>query len=435
MSVRDGIYGLLAAQEVTQPRLPHATGAFFQITELLKRTCEYLRTDVEPLKILGAGTNHTIVLTGADTDTDTPTLYGCGYNYYGQAGIPPQDGKTTLITTPLQVRVPAVGGEETSPRPVKVSVGAAFSAVMTDDGGLYTFGCAWFGRLGHGDGDESPVYVPRRVTTLPRVKDVSCGGRHALLLTEDGRVWSFGLGVAGRLGHGDEQTQREPRPIEGAWSSDVRPTSVSAGNNTSFVVDATGGRTWSFGSGDAGVLGHGDRDDRLVPHEITRLRAVAGRSAVTSISVGRAHVLFLLRSGRVWSCGIGRYGALGCGHAGSTTVPLPSEASLRDVVQVAAGGAHSLFLTRRGEVKGCGSNAYGQLGLSRNDYVSCRVYVPEYVVKSTGYAETDVVAVDAGEHHSLLARRNGDVYSFGRGDDGQLGHGIRDHLFHVGKML
>ena len=43
---------------------------------------------------------------------------------------------------------------------------------------------------------------------------VSAGSRHGLAITTDGSVWSWGFGLHGRLGHGNEQSQMLPKKVE-----------------------------------------------------------------------------------------------------------------------------------------------------------------------------------------------------------------------------
>ena len=63
--------------------------------------------------------------------------------------------------------------------------------------------------LGHGN--AAPHKVPTKVSTVTRVKQVSCGASHTLALSMDGlTVWSFGSGDGGKLGHGNTTTQMFP---------------------------------------------------------------------------------------------------------------------------------------------------------------------------------------------------------------------------------
>ena len=47
-----------------------------------------------------------------------------------------------------------------------------------------------------------------------RVVGVAAGGYHSIVLAADSRVFTFGNGEWGRLGHGDEQNQLTPRVVE-----------------------------------------------------------------------------------------------------------------------------------------------------------------------------------------------------------------------------
>ena len=47
-----------------------------------------------------------------------------------------------------------------------------------------------------------------------RVVGVAAGAIHSIALAADGRVFTFGRGWYGRLGHGDEENQLTPRVVE-----------------------------------------------------------------------------------------------------------------------------------------------------------------------------------------------------------------------------
>ena len=60
------------------------------------------------------------------------------------------------------------------------------------------------------------VDTPRRVQALVGqvVVQVSAGNSHSIVSTAAGVVYTFGCGVSGKLGHGDEANMWIPRVVE-----------------------------------------------------------------------------------------------------------------------------------------------------------------------------------------------------------------------------
>ena len=88
---------------------------------------------------------------------------------------------------------------------------------MSQDGKVYACGQGTNGRLGVGGLDAVPtpqvladlsMYVVRKVA-------VSTAGRHAMALTADGKVFSWGDGEFGQLGHGDSKY------VNSMWHNEV----------------------------------------------------------------------------------------------------------------------------------------------------------------------------------------------------------------------
>lgn len=75
---------------------------------------------------------------------------------------------------------------------------------VTVEGKIYACGEATNGRLGLGL-SSGTIPIPRQITALSNyvVKKVAVhsGGRHAMALTVDGKVFSWGEGDDGKLGH------------------------------------------------------------------------------------------------------------------------------------------------------------------------------------------------------------------------------------------
>ena len=63
-----------------------------------------------------------------------------------------------------------------------------------------------------GHGNTSTQKTPTRVHNIEPVKQVACGAAHTLALAVDGvTVWSFGSGDSGKLGHGDRDMYSTPK--------------------------------------------------------------------------------------------------------------------------------------------------------------------------------------------------------------------------------
>ena len=88
-----------------------------------------------------------------------------------------------------------------------IACGENFTAVLTLDGGVFTFGAGMYGQLGHNSfGHE---YLPRKVTDLmgSEVTQIACGRCHTLVYFKSSgisRLYSYGLGGNGQLGIGDQ---------------------------------------------------------------------------------------------------------------------------------------------------------------------------------------------------------------------------------------
>lgn len=159
---------------------------------------------------------------------------GCGYKDSRRAGIPPVLGhgdfdrrlKPTLIQYFLD------NNEEI----VKVACGWDHSLAVSCQGTIFSWGSGSNGKLGHGDEENCDVPTAIRSMIGKYVKDVKAGCEHSVMLTDDCEIWTCGQGDSGRLGHGDNQTQKSPKRIEFFAQNSLKPVSIAVGDKYNLVL-------------------------------------------------------------------------------------------------------------------------------------------------------------------------------------------------------
>jgi len=148
---------------------------------------------------------------------------------------------------------------------------------------------------------------------------------------------------------------------------------------------------------------------------------------VVAVASGGSHTVELKADGTVWAWGKNELGQLGDG----TTIdsPAPIQVSgLTDITAIAGGDSHTIALKADGTVWAWGDNKYGQLGVTTpetcvNDpypyspyyYYSCST-TP---IQISGL--TDVIAIAAGDKHTIALKADGTVWVWGYNGYGQLG--------------
>ena len=90
---------------------------------------------------------------------------------------------------------------------------------------------------------------------------------------------------------------------------------------------------------------------------------------------------------------------------------------------IALGEDFSVALKADGTVWTWGDNTYGQLGCSPNALRNSKYPVRVRILDNNGNSVTNIISVAAGSNHSLALTNTGEVYAWGRNDDGQLGRG------------
>ncbi|XP_062580615.1 E3 ubiquitin-protein ligase MYCBP2-like [Saccostrea cucullata] len=331
------------------------------------------------------------------------------------------------------------------------------SAVVTREGQLFIFGkdttfC-----------DQSSGLV----TELKKyeITQVALGKAHVVALSGKGQVFTFGINNKGQCGRdfpsaasrevinnvtmADEEEETEPDenicpPGKHRWKHDRCMLCSVCGKCTGYGVDCVHqgqgdrnpGTECGCGAGDSGCSEcgicrncavevpdmDGDDIDRQIlekSKELLSIDLMLGKNVPSHLeqffkSLDATHLkkkLLNLKGGKNKKDMTDQE----ADYTKSSSLP-PTELDIgrpdNPAVQIACGQHHTVVLLQNGEVYTFGSNQYGQLGQGDTSVKGCPVLVPLH---------HPAVQVAAGSHHTVVLLNNGQVYTFGNHEKHALG--------------
>lgn len=308
-----------------------------------------------------------------------------------------------------------------------ISCGGQHAALVTKQGEIYSWGEESGGRLGHGV--DSDVSQPKLIDALVNmnIELVACGEYHTCAVTLSGDLYTWGDGTFnyGLLGHGNEVSHWVPKRVNGPLEG-IHVSYISCGPWHTAVVTSSG-QLFTFGDGTFGVLGHGDRKSVSIPREVESLkglrtvRAACGvwhTAAVVEVMVGNSSSSNC-SSGKLFTWGDGDKNRLGHGDKEPKLVPTCVAVVDPNFCQVACGHSLTVALATSGHVYTMGSTVYGQLGSPQVDG-KVPVRVEGKLLKNF------VEEISCGAYHVAVLTSRTEVYTWGKGASGRLGHGDSD---------
>nr|XP_020136107.1 regulator of chromosome condensation isoform X5 [Microcebus murinus] len=171
------------------------------------------------------------------------------------------------------------------------------------------------------------------------------------------------------------------------------------------------GLVLTLGQGDVGQLGLGEN-----VMERKRPAMVSIPEDIVQAEAGGMHTVCLSKNGQVYSFGCNDEGALGRDTSVEGSETVPGKVELQEkVVQVSAGDSHTAALTEDGRVFLWGSFR------DNNGVIGLLEPMKKSMVPVQVQLEAPVVKVASGNDHLVMLTVDGDLYTLGCGEQGQLG--------------
>lgn len=261
-------------------------------------------------------------------------------------------------------------------------------------------------------------------------KYIYMGPRHSSVIDEKGDLYTFGSGNWGVLGHGDEKSlnYHSPKKVDYFIRHNKKVKKVCLGDFHSIVLTEDG-EVYSWGYGgrkgflgffgrDPGALGHGDWKHYFVPKRIDYFSK--NKLKIKDISCGIRHSVCLTECGKIFTFGYGEYGLLGNGSNKDSLIPELNdyielnvkEDETNEIIKIDCADEYTAILTKNGNVYVWGKNNQGQLGIGSGigiDIMESEKF-PTKVLKDDNIQFKDL---NCGENGMMLKDQNGILYKTG----------------------
>ena len=388
----------------------------------------------------GSGASHSLALMASPVPPAVTTLAATAVSSAGvtlNGSVNAKDNSTAVSFN--YGTTTAYGSVATAtPTPVTGSSNTAVSATISGltPGVVYHFRVCGVSAAGTSYGSDLVVATPLPNLT-PVYNSAADVAVSAEAVTAAGATLNLGLNFAPRTGTNLTVLNNTGAGfISGQFSNLAQGQTVVLnynGQNYSFVANYYGGtgndlvlvwkdtQPWAWGNNANGSLGNNTTTNSSVPVAVLQSGVLAGKTVI-SMSAASGHSLAVCSDGTLAAWGYNGFGQLGNNSTTSSSVPVAVVQSGvlagKTVIAVAAGNTHSLALCSDGTLAAWGYNGNGQLGNGNTS----RSPVPVAVVQTGVLAGKLATAITAGDSHNLALCSDGTVVGWGYNAYGQLGN-------------
>ena len=245
-----------------------------------------------------------------------------------------------------------------------------------------------------------------------KVKAVELSDFHQAVVTEDKSFYTWGSNSSGQVGNGSKTYADTPVPVKGLEDEIISDVRLYEKNSMAITAD---GKLYIWGDNSYGKLGNGTKDGIS-----TVAKQVSGLPNVVDARMGgfqNSVVAAIARNRTLYMWGNNASAQLGDGTQTSSYVPIqPKFERPVQIKQVAMGRQHTIALSEDGDVYTWGWNNSGQLGngTTTSSNTPVQIQIGEGVQVSRVYAD---------DYTSAALTTDGQLYVWGKNDCGQFGDG------------
>ena len=225
--------------------------------------------------------------------TSDDKVYGFGSNYSGCCGL----GHNSVVNEP-QI-IPELCHKNIQ----QFFIGGSFILGLNNDNKVYAWGRNYYGQLGRGYNEIylgfKNYYKPRKIKiSSESVIQLSCGYRHCLALTADGKVYGWGSNKFGQIGCGKEKGKKISTPLHLDIFPQFSVKSIHCSINQSYAL-TTDGLVYSWGWNHGCSLGYEFDENKCVfePKQILNI------PKITIVCPARSNIYFLTNENEIYFCG------------------------------------------------------------------------------------------------------------------------------------
>ena len=346
---------------------------------------------------LDEGTNHTVML------TNDGRAYAIGDNTYGQLS---NGNNVPSETSPVAVRKDS---ENIFTGIKEIKAGDKTTVIVTTDGKVYACGMNDNNELGIENKEILDVNTPQENKNIENVISANIGVNHVVAIKGNGEVYAFGYGKNGELGNRNDNNSITPVMV----GNDIIRT------NTNNVVLKVNQQTTIEGYVDYFNIFNNDIKNINYTSKDTSVATLEDiqENHNNDETQNESKKFKIKLSGKKTGTTIATANQENTDNIGVIQVEVVPETKNEITISpnVITNGSHTISLREDGKVFTWGDNTYGQLG-------NGTVITSDEPVEVTFPEGTIITQIAAGENHNVALDSNGNVWTWGRNNNYQIGN-------------